>query len=135
MSGAILETHLLCEMLKSWWHRGKAPKLYYYRDRDDNEIDFLFQQDQVFYPIEVKKTASPRQELAQPFKALARLKQSIGKGAVLCLCNRTVPLAQDGRCRSRGGGLMWANVLLQRSSRSSGCIPRWFGLLARHRGE
>ena len=95
MSGAILETHVLCELLKSWWHRGKAPQLYYYRDRDDNEIDFLFRQDQVFYPVEVKKTASPRRELAQPFNALARLKQPIGQGAVLCLCQQTVPLAQD----------------------------------------
>jgi predicted AAA+ superfamily ATPase len=74
---------------------GKAPQLYYYRDRDDNEIDFLFRQDQVFYPVEVKKTASPRRELAQPFNALARLKQPIGEGAILCLCQQTVPLAQD----------------------------------------
>lgn len=95
MSGAMLETHVLCELLKSWWHRGKSPLLYYYRDRYDNEIDFLFQQDHIFYPVEVKKTASPRRELAGPFKALSRLKQPIGEGAVLCLCKQTVPLAQD----------------------------------------
>jgi len=95
MSGAILETHVLCEFLKSWWHRGKTPQLYYYRDRDGTEVDFLFQQDQVFYPAEVKKTASPRRELAEPFKALGRLQKPIGEGSVLCLCKQIMPLAQD----------------------------------------
>lgn len=95
MSGAILETHVLCELLKSWWHRGKTPQLYYYRDRDGNEIDFLFRQDRVFHPVEVKKTASPKRELALPFKALAGLKQPVGEGVVLCLCKQTLPLAQD----------------------------------------
>ncbi len=95
MAGAMLETHVLCELLKSWWHHGKSPQLYYYRDRDGHEIDFLFVQDQVFYPVEVKKSASPRRELAQPFAALRRLKQPVGEGAVVCLCQQTVPLAQD----------------------------------------
>jgi predicted AAA+ superfamily ATPase len=95
MAGAMLETHVLCELLKSWWHRGKSPQLHYYRDRDGHEIDFLFVQDHVFYPVEVKKTASPRRELAQPFGALRRLKHPVGKGAVVCLCQQIVPLAQD----------------------------------------
>ena len=95
MSGAILETHVLCEFLKSWWHRGKTPQLYYYRDRDGTEVDFLFQQDQVFYPAEVKKTASPRRELAEPFKALGRLQKPIGERVVLCLCKQVTPLAPD----------------------------------------
>lgn len=95
MAGPMLETHVLCELLKSWWHRGKAPHLYFYRDREGQEIDFLFVQDQVVYPLEVKKTASPRREMARPFAALRRLKQPVGEGAILCLCPQTVPLARD----------------------------------------
>lgn len=94
MSGAILETYVLSELLKSWWHRGKTPQLYYYRDRDDNEIDFLFHQDRVFYPVEVKKSASPKREMAQSFKVLSRLKQQVGEGAILCLCHQIVPLTE-----------------------------------------
>ncbi|MFO7907274.1 MAG: hypothetical protein ACQESR_13730 [Planctomycetota bacterium] len=44
---------------------------------------------------EVKKTASPRREMAQPVAALRRLKQPVGEGAVLCLCPQTAPLARD----------------------------------------
>jgi predicted AAA+ superfamily ATPase len=95
MSGAILETHVLCELLKSWLHRGKMPRLYYYRDSKGKEIDFLFEQDQTFYPIEVKKTATPKRELARPFGTLARLGRPVGEGAVLCLCDQVVPLAEN----------------------------------------
>jgi hypothetical protein len=93
MSGAILETHVLSELLKSWWHRGKMPRLYYYRDRDGTEIDFLFEQGPGFHPADVKKTASPRRELAEPFKKLAALGKPVGEGAVLCLCDNVAPLA------------------------------------------
>ena len=95
MAGPMLETHVLGELLKSWWHRGKSPRLYYYRDRDGHEIDFVFVQDQVLYPVEVKKTAGPRRELAQPLAALRRLKQPVGEGAVVCLCPQSVPLSRD----------------------------------------
>lgn len=95
MSGAILETYVLTELIKSWWHRGKMPQIYYYRDRDGQEVDFLFSQDQTVYPVEVKKTASPKREMAQPFTVLGRLKQPIGQGAVVCLCPQIVPLTSN----------------------------------------
>ena len=67
MSGAILETYVFSEVLKSWWHRGKSPQVYYYRDKDGKEIDLLFLQDEAFYPLEVKKSASPQREWAEAF--------------------------------------------------------------------
>jgi predicted AAA+ superfamily ATPase len=94
MSGAILETYALCELLKSWWHNGRRPLLYYYRDKDRREIDFLLVQDQVLYPIEVKKSSSPRREWAGQFSALSRLKRKVGAGAVLCLCRQLMPLTE-----------------------------------------
>jgi predicted AAA+ superfamily ATPase len=50
MSGAILETFILTEILKSYWHNGKRAPLYYYRDKDKKEIDLLIVQDDVIYP-------------------------------------------------------------------------------------
>ncbi|MGA2259873.1 MAG: ATP-binding protein [Acidobacteriota bacterium] len=94
MSGAILETYALCELLKSWWHRGKKPLLYYYRDKDHREIDFLLVQDQVLYPLEVKKSASPKREWVGHFSALSRLKLKVGEGGVLCLCKQVMPLTE-----------------------------------------
>ena len=58
MSGAIFETYVFSELLKSYWHRGLQPALYFYRDKDGREIDFLLEQNQTVYPNEVKKSAT-----------------------------------------------------------------------------
>jgi hypothetical protein len=92
MSGAILETHVLCELLKSWWNRGRTPQLFYYRDHDGKEIDFLLMQDQVMYPLEVKKSASPKREWADFAKRLG--KSRVGEGGVLCFCPEVAPLTE-----------------------------------------
>jgi hypothetical protein len=39
VSGAMLETWILVEILKSWWHRGKSAPFFFYRDKDQKEID------------------------------------------------------------------------------------------------
>jgi hypothetical protein len=93
MSGAILETYIFAEILKSWWHRGKSPQLYYYRDKDGKEIDFVFLQDGRFYPLEARKSAGPRREWAQTFSTLDRLKQGRAEGGVVCLCREALPLS------------------------------------------
>ncbi len=94
MSGAILETYVVAEVLKSWWNRGKQPSIYYYRDKDGKEIDLLLVQDQVIYPVEIKKSASPRREWAQSFTALDRLKPGRSEAGVVCLCRECLPLAE-----------------------------------------
>ncbi|MDL2226644.1 ATP-binding protein [Deltaproteobacteria bacterium OttesenSCG-928-M10] len=59
MSCAIFETWVLVELLKSWLGNGLRPPFYYYRDKDQKEIDLLIIQDGTVYPLECKKTASP----------------------------------------------------------------------------
>ncbi|NLU22340.1 MAG: ATP-binding protein [Phycisphaerae bacterium] len=95
MSGAILETYVLSELLKSWWHLGLHPHLYYFRDKDGLEVDFVFAQDQRIYPVEVKKTASPRADDLRGFRALAKAGVPVGPGAILCLCQELLPLTSD----------------------------------------
>jgi chaperonin GroEL (HSP60 family) len=38
MNGAILETYAYIEILKSYWHNGLEPNIYFYRDNDQKEI-------------------------------------------------------------------------------------------------
>ena len=92
MSGPILETYVFAEILKSWWHRGQVPRIYYYRDRDGREIDFLFEQDRRLYPVEVKKAATAKREWADGFAALKRMFENVGDGGVVCLCREPIPL-------------------------------------------
>ena len=92
MNGAIFETYALGEILKSWWFRMRRPNLYFYRDRDGREIDFLFVQDGTLYPLEAKRAATPRSDWTRPFAALARFPEPTGDGAIVCLCPDIMPL-------------------------------------------
>jgi len=95
MSGAFLETWVLTEILKSWWHNGKQAPIYYYRDKDTKEIDILIHQDGTLHPMEIKKSASPGRDSIRHFKVLETLKQPIGPGAVISLAPMRLPLV-DG---------------------------------------
>jgi predicted AAA+ superfamily ATPase len=95
MSGAILETYVLAEILKGYWHHGRTASLWFYRDRDMKEIDLLIEQDNTLYPVEIKKTATPTRTASANFSVLARLGRNLGAGAVLCLKETDVPLAGE----------------------------------------
>jgi predicted AAA+ superfamily ATPase len=96
MAGAILETYVCQEILKSWWHRGRSPQLYYYRDKDGREIDFLFRQDQAFYALEVKKSATPNHSWLAPVAALAKAYR-VKEAGIACFCRELLPLAPTVR--------------------------------------
>jgi len=83
------------EILKSWWHNGRSAPLYFYRDRDGREVDLLIDQDNLLYPIEIKKTATPSRRSMQAFQALGSLGRAVGPGAVVCLCETDVPLSAE----------------------------------------
>ena len=84
-SGHMLETWVFGEILKSYRHNGETPNIFFYRDSNGKEIDFLIEQDMTLYPMEVKKTAMPSNADIKNFAELERLGKKIGTGAILCL--------------------------------------------------
>jgi uncharacterized protein len=84
MSGAILETWILGELLKSYIHNGIKAPFYYYRDKDQKEIDLLIVKDGKIFPLEFKKTASPNNNDIRHFQVLEKLKIPIGNGDIIC---------------------------------------------------
>jgi predicted AAA+ superfamily ATPase len=95
MAGAIFETHVVAEVLKSWWGRARTPPLHYYRDKDGREIDMLFVRDNQTLAVEVKSAATPRRDWASAFRVLDGLRLERGPGAVVCLARQAVPLVDD----------------------------------------
>jgi len=95
MSGAFLETWVVGEILKSWWHNGKRAPIYYYRDKDTKEIDVLIHQDGTIYPIEIKKSANPGKDAVRHFKVLETLQQPIGPGVVISLAPMRLPITES----------------------------------------
>ncbi len=95
MSGAIFETWAIGEILKSFLHNGLRPPLYYYRDKDKKEIGLLIVTDGVIYPLECKKTASPRGSDVRQFHGLARKGVNMGPGGVICLAKESFPIERN----------------------------------------
>ena len=95
MSGAIFENYVLLEILKSWYYQLKTLNIYYYRDKDKKEIDFLIEQNNMLYPIEVKLGATPKQEWLRQFSVLKKLKKKIGPGVVISFAGNPLPLSES----------------------------------------
>lgn len=91
MSGAVFETFVLAEILKSWWSHLQEPAIYHYRDRDRREIDFFLVRDGAIHPIEVKRAATVRTDWIRHFSVLRRLGER-GPGAVVCLVREATPI-------------------------------------------
>jgi hypothetical protein len=94
-AGAMLETWVVGELLKSYWHNGADAPFYYYRDRDGKEIDLLILRNGVFHPLEIKKSAAPSRDDVRSFQSLPRLRVPIGAGGVICLVADLLPLTAD----------------------------------------
>ena len=98
MNGAILETWVVSEILKSYWHHGKRAPLHFYRDKDQKEIDLLVLRDGVLHPVEIKKTAQPTPDSVRHFGVLDHLRRadlSIGHGAIVCFARTAMPLTES----------------------------------------
>ncbi|HBC85249.1 MAG TPA: ATPase [Clostridiales bacterium] len=86
-NGAIFETYIISEIVKSYTNNGKSPKsrLYYYRDTNQKEIDLLVFYDNKVYPVEIKKSANPGKTALKNFDIVNKFGVDIGNGVVLCM--------------------------------------------------
>jgi uncharacterized protein len=58
------------------------------------EIDCLIVQDEILYPLEFKKTASPDKEDIGHFKTLEHLRQSVDERGAICLVETLLPITR-----------------------------------------
>ncbi|MCQ2380106.1 MAG: ATP-binding protein [Victivallaceae bacterium] len=93
MSGAIFETWCISEILKSYWNAGRdARNLFHYRDKGKREIDLIIDTPEGLFPVECKKTSSPKPDDVRHFKLLEAFGKPVLKGALLCTCDSVMPL-------------------------------------------
>lgn len=97
MAGAFFETFVVAEIIKSYANAGiLEPPLYFYRDKEQNEIDLLIHQDATLYPIEIKKYADPKRSDIAAFDLLDKIADvKRGQGGVVCMYDKLVPLKND----------------------------------------
>ena len=95
MAGAMLETYVVSEIIKSHIHNGSSASLYYYADKEKREVDLLVKRDGYIHPIEIKKTASVRNSGFKGFDFLQNLKPPVGHGCVLCFHKTLLPFNRE----------------------------------------
>ncbi len=89
MGGALFETQILSDILKSFHHRAREVQIHFWRTRDAQEIDFLVESDGQVFPIEVKMGTPRPSSLCQ----LGRIASSNWKtGQVVSLAAEEKPV-------------------------------------------
>lgn len=96
MNGAFYETYVVSEIIKSFYNTYQSfeLKLFYYRDRDQKEVDLIIETIDGIYPIEIKKGINPV-SAKKNFNILEKYKKPILKGLVIDSCEKILPINEN----------------------------------------
>ena len=96
-SGAIFETYIVSEIIKSFVNQGKDVRkhLYYYRDNYQKEIDLLINYNNIIYPVEIKKSANPRRDAIKNFDVVKSFETKVGNGIILCMIKDIIAIDEN----------------------------------------
>lgn len=99
MAGAFFESFVVSEIIKSYYNMGVLdPPLYFYRDKDMNEIDLLIESNGILYPVEIKKHADPQKSDLKSFSLLDKISGiQRGPGGVVCLYDSLITMQGNDR--------------------------------------
>jgi predicted AAA+ superfamily ATPase len=97
MGGAFFETYVVSELVKNFYAYNKDPKevLFYYRDKDNKEVDLLYIRGNSIYPIEIKKSIFPGKKASKHFKVLEKYKMDVEPGLIIDSCEKISPLNES----------------------------------------
>lgn len=118
MAGNLFETFIINELIKSFSNAGEKYdfSVFYYRGKDkkktriktdggiieedvDGEIDFIIQEGDNLYPIEIKETESPNISMANEFDVLDKdIDKKRALGVILCTCSEKLYLRDNLLC-------------------------------------
>lgn len=103
MSGALFETFVISEILKSYSNRGIDYRycVSYYRGRDkkktsENEIDLIIEENGTLYPVEIKRSSRVTADQTSAFSVLDGIPdKKRGMVAVICMCPQLGALREN----------------------------------------
>lgn len=96
LSGAIFETFVVSEIIKNLTNNGIDSKmnLYYYRDKEQKEIDLIYLEGDALFPIEIKKGVSPTNP-DKHFDTMKKYSSNVQTGIVLCMTDKLQPINKN----------------------------------------
>lgn len=95
MAGALFENYVISEILKQFLHRGRRPRLYYWRTSGGLEVDLLIEEKGELFPVECKLSKTIRRNMAKPLEQFLSLSHSSkGSAALVSLQGESFPLTR-----------------------------------------
>ena len=108
LRGALLETWVVGEIAKAHFHRGRRPRLSFYRDRDRLEIDLVLERGNELVLVEIKSAQTPS---GKQFAAFERFAQAFGGQERRPIAGRYVVYGGvESQQRSAGQLLSWRDL-------------------------
>lgn len=95
MAGNLFENWVVSEIVKSYWHRGQDPRLYFWRTRDGLEIDLLHDANNKLYPAEIKLASSPSLETTTTVLNSLKHRSPIEPARIICASRENFPIGRD----------------------------------------
>ena len=99
MAGAFFESFVISEIIKSYYNKGIIdPPLYFYRDKNMNEIDLIIEENGTLYPLEMKKHADPQKKDMHAFGLIDKIPGvKRGPGGIICMYDKLVTLKDSDK--------------------------------------
>lgn len=94
-AGAFYETYVISEIIKSYFNGYKdISNIYYYRDKDQHEVDLIIEGFDSIHPIEIKKGINPVSS-RKKFTVLKKYKKSVKTGLVIDSSDQISPINEE----------------------------------------
>lgn len=108
LRGSLFETWVVAEIVKAHLHRGRRPRLSFYRDRDRIEIDLLIERGVELLLVEIKSAQTPS---GKHFAAFAPFAAALAGRQAARIAGRVVVYAgSESQQRSQGELLSWQDL-------------------------
>lgn len=108
LRGALFETWVVAEIAKAHLHRGRRPRLSFYRDRSGLEIDLILEKGVDLVLVEIKSTQTPS---GHHFTAFERFAGTLAGRDAPRIAGRVVVYGgEESQQRSQGEILSWRDL-------------------------
>ena len=94
-AGAYFENYVMNQFKIKYQLSSLEPSIFYYRDKDQKEVDIVLETFDGLTPLEVKLSANPNKRDLQKFKVLQKLGKNINNGGIICLIDRLYPCDEN----------------------------------------
>lgn len=104
MRGAIFETFVVSELVKSRFHRSVPFNLFFWRDKGGDEIDVLIEKGEQLIPVEIKSGQTVTEDYFKSLEFWSRLTKTKAKPGYV------IYAGEESQARKKGQVLSWKDL-------------------------